>query len=104
MRHGLLLAGKTALALGFLFTSLLNAQDLGIPPVRSSIPFQLLSNFLVVVNGQVGALDGLKFILDTGASYTLIDRKLADKLKLRRQPGQVTNFDRDVPVDWAEVP
>jgi len=104
MRHAMLLAGRTALALGFLFTSALDAQDSGVSAVRPTISFQLFSDFLVVVNGQVGDLDGLKFILDTGATYTLIDRKVADRLKLRRRPGRVTNFDRDVPVDWAEIP
>ena len=104
MRRAMLLAGRTALVLGLIFTSLLDAQDLGSSAVRPTIPFQLLSNFLVVVNGQVGDLDGLKFILDTGASYTLIDRKVADRLRLQRRPGKITNFDRDVPVDWAEIP
>src|ERR1700688_812237 len=104
MRHAMLLAGRTALALGFLFTSALDAQDSGVSAVRPTIPFQLLSDFLVVVNGQVGDLDGLKFILDTGATHTLIDRKVADRLKLRRRPGKITNFDREVPVDWAEIP
>jgi predicted aspartyl protease len=104
MRHAMLLRGRTALVLGFIFTSLLDAQDVRISAVRSTIPFQLLSDFLVVVNGQVGDLDGLKFILDTGASYTLIDQKVADRLRLRRHPGKITNFNRDVPVDWAEIP
>lgn len=104
MSHKMLQAGRTAMVLGFLFTSLLNAQDLATPAARLAIPFQLVSNFLVVVSGQVGDLHGLKFILDTGASYTLIDQKVADRLKLRRRPGKITNFNREVPVDWAEIP
>jgi predicted aspartyl protease len=104
MRQALVRAGRTALVLGFLFTSLLAAQDFRASAVRSTIPFQLVSNFLVIVNGQVGELDGLKFILDTGASYTLIDQKVADRLKLRRRPGKITNFNREAPVEWAEIP
>jgi predicted aspartyl protease len=104
MRQALVQAGRTALVLGFCFTSLLDAQDLSTSATRTTVPFQLLSNFLVVVNGRVGDLDGLKFILDTGASYTLIDQKVADRLKLRRSPGKITNFNREVPVEWAEIP
>jgi len=92
------------LLLGFVFISILEAQELGVPAVSSTIPFQLRSNFLVVVEGQVGELDGLKFILDTGATNTFIDQKLADRLRLRRHPGKITNFDREVAVDWAEIP
>jgi predicted aspartyl protease len=104
MRYAVLFAGRIVLALGFVFTSLLNAQGSGASAVHATIPFELRSDFLVVVNGQVGALEGLKFVLDTGASYTLIDRKVADRLRLRRRPGKITNFDRDVRVDWAEIP
>jgi predicted aspartyl protease len=104
MRHSMLVRGRTALVLGLLFASLLDAQDFRNPSIDSSIHFQLLSDFLLVVRGRVGDLDGLKFILDTGATYTLIDRKLADKLKLQRRPGKITNFDREVPVEWAEIP
>jgi predicted aspartyl protease len=106
MRQAMLLAGRTALVLGFLFTSLVDAcaQDLGNSAARPTMPFRLVSDFLVVVKGQVGDLDGLKFILDTGASFTMIDRKVADRLRLRRHPGKITNFDREVPIDWAEIP
>jgi predicted aspartyl protease len=104
MRQAMFRTGRTALVLGLFFTSLLDAQDLGNIPPRSTIPFQLLSDFLVVVNGDAGDLHGLKFIVDTGASYTLIDRRVADRLKLERRPGKITNFDREVAVDWAEIP
>jgi predicted aspartyl protease len=104
MLKTVLFARRAALVLGFFFTSILSAQESGASSIRATIPFQLHSDFLVVVNGQVGNLDGLKFILDTGATYTLIDQKIADRLRLRRRPGKITNFDREVPVDWAEIP
>lgn len=105
MRQAMLLASRTALLLGFLFNLSLYGQDSSISaPHSTTVPFQLFSDFLVVVKGQVGDLDSLRFILDTGASYTLIDRKVADRLRLRRRPGKITNFDRDVPAEWAEIP
>lgn len=104
MRQAMFRTSRIALVLGFLFASVLGAQDLGNTSARSTIHFQLLADFLVVVDGDAGDLHGLKFIVDTGASYTLIDQKVADRLKLQRRAGKITNFDRDVPVDWAEIP
>ena len=104
MRQAMLLGVRILLVLGLLSVSPADAQDPGKSPVRSTIPFQLISDFLVVVNGQIGDLEGLKFIVDTGASYTFIDRKVADRLKLPRRPGKTTNFDREVTVDWAVIP
>ena len=104
MRQAMLLGVRILLLLGLLSNFPVDAQDPGKSPVRATIPFQLVSGFLVVVNGQIGDLEGLKFIVDTGASYTFIDRKVADKLRLARRPGKTTNFDRDVPVDWAVIP
>ncbi|HET7105214.1 MAG TPA: retropepsin-like aspartic protease [Candidatus Acidoferrum sp.] len=104
MGQKILFAGRSVLVLGLLFGSLLDAQDLRSSSIDSSVHFQLVSDFLLVVKGRVGELDGLKFILDTGATYTLIDRKLAERLQLKRSPGKITNFDREVPVDWAVIP
>ena len=99
-----LLGSPIFVVLGILSGFPLHAQEPGKPPVSSTIPFQLRAGFLVVVNGQIGDLEGLKFIVDTGASFTFIDRKVADRLKLPRRPGKTTNFDREVPVEWAVVP
>ena len=104
MRQAMFLGVRVLMTLGLFSVSLLKAQDPDQSPVRSTIPFQLRSGFLVVVNGQIGELGGLKFIVDTGASFTFIDRKVADRLKLARRPGKTTNFDRNVPVEWAVIP
>src|SRR5579863_4640364 len=104
MRQAMFLGVRILLVLGLVSTFPVNAQDPGKSPAQATIPFQLVSGFLVVVDGQIGDLEGLKFIVDTGASYTFIDRKVADRLKLPRRPGKTTNFDREVPVDWAVIP
>jgi predicted aspartyl protease len=71
--------------------------------LNEAIPFQLGSGFLIVVEGSIGALTPLKFILDTGASHTVVDRKIADKLSLPRQKGKVLNFDRYAKVQWTNL-
>jgi hypothetical protein len=103
VRHLLLFAGNAIF--GLLSISGLNAQEFGSKPsVSPTIPFELVSGFLVVVNGEIGNLHGLKFILDTGASHSLIDRKIADTLRLRRRSGEVISFDRRISVEWADIP
>jgi predicted aspartyl protease len=97
-------AGSAVVVLGFISISCLYAQDLGKPAVSTTMPFKLVSGFLVVVDGQIGNLDGLKFILDTGATHSLIDRKVADRLHLKRRSGEVISFDRHIPVEWAIIP
>jgi predicted aspartyl protease len=102
VRHLLLFAGSAIL--GFISISCLNAQKFGKPTVSPTMPFELVSGFLVVVNGEIGKLHGLKFILDTGATHSLIDRKVADRLRLQRRSGEVISFDRRIPVEWADIP
>ncbi|MGC1650671.1 MAG: retropepsin-like aspartic protease, partial [Candidatus Sulfotelmatobacter sp.] len=70
----------------------------------NEMPMDLYGGYLVVVQGSIGNLHGLKFLLDTGATTTTIDRRLADKLQLPRRPGQVISFDKSVRVEWSELP
>jgi predicted aspartyl protease len=103
MHCSMLSAGRFFAFLALTFTSYAHPKDLDTSTPSPMLPFELRSDFLVVVTGQVGELAGLKFIVDTGSSYTVIDQKVADKLRLPRRPGKVTNFDRDIPVEWADV-
>jgi predicted aspartyl protease len=68
------------------------------------IPFRLSGGFLIVVEGRIGALDGLKFILDTGVTRSVVDRKIADKLRLVRHPRQIYDFDKFIGIEWAVFP
>jgi predicted aspartyl protease len=79
------------------------------PTVRLSttsveIPFRLCNGFLIVVEGRIGNLNGLKFILDTGTSTNILDRRIADKLSLPRYPNRVVNYGKTVGVESATIP
>ena len=69
----------------------------------STTPFELGFDFLVILKGRIGELDGLRFILDTGSSNTVIDENVARRLRLPRRPGRITSFDRDISVERAEI-
>ncbi|MGB6689604.1 MAG: aspartyl protease family protein [Terracidiphilus sp.] len=100
----MLLAGGVRLLLAAALASQASAQDLQRPCPDSPLSFDLVSGFEVVVRGQVGEVGGLRFILDTGSSYSVIDRRVADRMRLDRHPGKVFNFDRNLAVEWADVP
>ena len=96
-------AGGIQLLLAAVLTSQANALDLHRPSAGLETPFELVSGFEIVVRGQIGELGDLKFILDTGSSYSVIDRRLADRMGLHRRPGNVLNFDRNLALEWADV-
>jgi hypothetical protein len=68
------------------------------------LPLEVYDGYLLVVEGSVGDRRGLKFLLDTGTTYTTIDRKLADALNLARRPGKVINLDKTLCLDRAVLP
>ena len=68
------------------------------------VPFQLYNGYLIVVEGRIGELTGLKFILDTGVTTSVLDSKIAAKLKLSGRPNHVLNFGKTVPVESSTIP
>jgi predicted aspartyl protease len=70
------------------------------------MPFQLHRGYLIVVEGRVGTLSGLKFMLDTGVTYSILDTKIAGSLNLSvlRHPRHVVNYDKRVSIESATIP
>jgi predicted aspartyl protease len=72
--------------------------------VVSALPFKLSSGFLIVVEGSIGSLNKLKFILDTGMTRSVVDRRIAEKLQLSLDPRQMFDFDRILNIQSAVFP
>ena len=104
MHRWMRIASRTILVLGMISTPPARAQDVVGSSVSLTMPFELVSGFLLVVNGQIGNLGVMRFIIDTGATTSVIDAKVADRLRLPRSAGKVMTFDRRIPVEWAEIP
>jgi len=81
----------------------LQAQGQSTSEGATAVPFDLVSDFLVVAKGGIENLDGLKFIVDTGSTWSAIDQKVAEKLRLNCQAGKMMNFDQYIPIEWADV-
>jgi hypothetical protein len=87
------------------FPTLSPAETVGLQADKSrEISFQLVSGYLVVVEGAIGDIDHLKFILDTGATRSLIDLRLAKHLGLPLGSGVVLRLDTRVPIKSALLP
>jgi hypothetical protein len=67
-------------------------------------PIEIYDGYLIVLEGSAGDQQGLKFLVDTGSTFTTIDRKLADSLNLARYPGEVINLDRTLTLTRAVLP
>jgi predicted aspartyl protease len=83
----------------------------------NEVIFQLYRGYAIVVQGSIEGIEKLNFILDTGASPSVLDKRLADKLHLLGRTGRVSVFNKWVgagravarnvqlgPVQAAELP
>ncbi len=68
---------------------------------RAELPFNILHGFLIVVEGRIGTLSKLKFILDTGTTQTVVDKRVARKLGVRGLPRQVLTIQKHFEVESA---
>jgi hypothetical protein len=90
-----------------LLTVLLMAGE---PPARGygnqsdTVHFDLYRDYLIVVRGSAGPLKGLNFLLDTGASPTVLDRRVAEKLQLDQLPASIAVVGGSVPAAQATAP
>ena len=72
-------------------------------PAANEMAIEVYGGYLVVARGSVNNADNLRFLLDTGATNTAIDRRVAERLGLHGATTKVINFDKNVPLESAEV-
>jgi hypothetical protein len=73
------------------------------PMASNEMAVEIYGGYLVVARGSVNHVDNLRFLLDTGASNTAIDRRVAARLGLHGQPAKVINFDKTLALESADV-
>jgi predicted aspartyl protease len=66
--------------------------------------FQLVHRHLVIVHGGIGPLEDLRFLIDTGAMPSMLDRKVAKKLALKPQEMEFIAFGQKARVATAVLP
>jgi Aspartyl protease len=70
----------------------------------NELPMNVVGGYLIVVKGSIGDRHTLNFLLDTGATTSAIDRKLAERLNLATRSSQMVNFDKTLQVQWCMLP
>lgn len=60
------------------------------------VPFTLHNNFMIVVQGSIGDLDQLNFLVDTGTNPSVVDKRITKKL-------HVNGYKTKLPVVSGEV-
>jgi predicted aspartyl protease len=73
-----------------------------VPPVE--IPFKLCGSHLIVVQGTLGDLERLNFLVDTGANPSAVDRRIAKKLGLQGSAGKLALFNQNTNVERVVLP
>jgi len=58
----------------------------------------------VVIEGRIGSVKKLKFILDTGVIHSVVDRRVIQKLHLPVHPAQILNVNKTVAIERATLP
>ena len=72
--------------------------------VQGTIRFELYQGYLIVAHGSVGPYKNLNFLVDTGATSTVVDPRVAQKLHLQVTPASVVVLDGKVNGWEAVVP
>jgi predicted aspartyl protease len=68
------------------------------------LPIELYRDYLVVVKGKIGNLEDLSFLIDTGASPSVVDRRIATALRLRTTAGKMALANETLRTDLANLP
>lgn len=77
-------------------------QSLAQAPVK--LPIRLYWGYLAVVEGSIGNVQKLNFLVDTGAYPSVVDQKIARNLGLAEQPGRVNLSIKSVQARLVVLP
>jgi predicted aspartyl protease len=91
---GVTFAGAGASAVGELHTT----------DKRVEIRVKLYQGYIIVVQGSIGKLQKLNFVIDTGAVPSVVDSRVAQKLGLNGTSNSLSVFSRNVPTEELVVP
>jgi predicted aspartyl protease len=87
-----------------ILASLLISQMLLAADGPVEIPFKLYREYAIVVRGSIGGLDRLNFLIDTGAVPSVVDRRIAKKLKLSGSNQSISVFSQSVQAQEVVLP
>jgi predicted aspartyl protease len=75
----------------------------GAPP-RVEMPFKLYGDYLIVVQGSIGTLKHLNFLIDTGVNPIAVDPRIAKQLQLTGGVHKLASFNQNTNVRQVVLP
>ncbi len=72
--------------------------------VTMKLPIRVYWGYLVIVEGSIGDVHKLNFLVDTGAYPSVVDQKIAHDLKLAEQPERVNLWNKSVQARQVVLP
>jgi hypothetical protein len=82
---------------------LVSGPPLAATDTTAAVPFELFQHHLIVTKGSIGQLNGLNLLIDTGTIPSVVDRKIAGKLRLRTESSRLVAFGQEVAIQGAVV-
>jgi predicted aspartyl protease len=70
----------------------------------SPLKFELRERYQIVARGDVGRLEGLNLLIDTGSIPSMVDRRVARKLDMDTQPSEIVSFGQKSRVQRTVLP
>ena len=70
----------------------------------NELSMNVVGGYFIVVKASIGDRHDLNFLLDTGATTSAIDRKLAERLSLPTRSSEMVSFDKTLQVQWCVLP
>ena len=74
----------------------------GSPP-HADVPFDLVQQHLIVAKGSAGPLHGLNLLIDTGTIPSVVDKRIASKLRLHMEPSLFVAFGQTIGINSASL-
>lgn len=80
------------------------SESRSLTQVLVKVPLRVYLDYLVLVEGSIGSIDKLNLLVDTGASPSVVDRKIAQRLNLTEQPDRVNLWSRNFQTGRVVLP
>ena len=71
---------------------------------RTEIPFKLYRDYTIIVQGSIGGLRKCNLLMDTGAVPSVLDLRVARKLRLAGKPEEVSVFTQGIQAQGVVLP
>src|SRR5215472_1909246 len=69
----------------------------------NEIPFTLVRNFAIVVQGGIGPLSNLNFVLDTGAAPSILGERIASRIGAGGSRGMFALLDKEMEAQYVTI-